>query len=716
MEVNQIVLEGIKNLATKALNTNVGFYLGRAFVVIQANQVAIVAAIIIIAAVIFIAYKYCSKNPVTSANPSGAQPNQNGSNKPANDPSKPKNPPTQAQKVSEEEPIDFSFFYETKNIPTQTANVPNEAVNVPAEAVNIPSEAKNVPTEAQPENKTKSKFVDLTQSALLRKFQSSGIFENVNEDILENFSQSKMADKISEDELCKSTLKFGLNEKTEDFFKGPNRVLSDQVTNLVGDKLQGIYEASQKINKVLKFIENDGSRLATATFAALKGLGAFATGNFISGGLTLAIALKEYYNINNQAPNVDLESAFENIKENFVVISELGEQTRQAVNGIEIEISNARIKIQEADAVFGRIEKIINEGDQELVAQGKDILDLKEKALELNQNSISLFGKSQTAANEAQVLFNSCWQDIESLGFAATLNLNDKDAANKVKTFIDTADALKTKFQEAMKKFNQSQQLLNEGLLVSNEAYRHNIQLECKEQFILQLSKEIKEKINLELAHRNILNEATLNLDEAQNKVVLAEELLTRANEKIQNLKEDIQKVEVGVNALVDRNVIYAAFGGALGATFMSPIGVGFLALAAPTLIAIAPGFYIPKSDLKTNFDLPALKGEVKLGFYTQSTGLLSFWKEGSTTGGVVSIHMGKQVNHYHFNLNETDNGLNVGLIAQDLLNALSLKDLTNENCVSILKELEKPFGKTDNMVSSSHETFTELNKKIREI
>lgn len=683
MEVSQIVLNGIKNFAKNVQSTQVGQFLGRNIIYFKGSQIPAVAlAVTLVVAAIFIACKYNTNKP---------QPNP---------PVDEKDIEISLEEVSSEESSEEAVLSDGSSSDVSSEESSEESVS------NKESDVENVSGEESDTGdnllSVQDNFVPLTESAIRRKFESSGIFEKVNDDVLDNLLKSRIKGDISPEDFCKSTLEFGLNEKAQDIVD-PNKLIAAQFTLLVGQKLNGIYLASQKMIEVLEKAKKNGTRLACATFTVLGSLGRICSGDFL-GGITLACALKEFYNIKNEGTNLNLEDVFRDVKKDFAVLDQLGGQSKQALNGIGTEIINAKLKINEVTQVFERIEKIIKEGDSELKNYENEICQLKKKALRFNEKAIIAFEKSQQSAEQANIFFNKCWSDIENLGIAKDLDLSDAGAPKKVEEFIACADRLKINFAEGMKSFTESQDFLNRGLLISNEAYRHNIQLECMEQFIEKLSEEVKEKIRLELNYKKLLEEAGKNLDNAENLRLEAQKSVEEAEGRVNNLKGNFHKVEEGINSLLDQNIIIGAFGALVGATF-SPLGAGLLALAAPTLFAIGPNFYIPKSELKCDFKEPEKKGEVKMGFYTKSTGLFAFWKNGSSTAGVISIHVGNEVKNYPFNLNESKNdyGLNVATITKDLFDAFETKhELLESEFLGILNQLGNiPCGeKTYEMIS----------------
>lgn len=644
MQSSTIILNGIKNAAIKSSQMNVGEMAGRAVILIQANPIPVaVAAIVIVAALIFIAYKYLSATEEV--------------------PHFPKIEITFEIKPDDDENSNVISKKSKKVIKTKQ-NL--DAAVQPKTVQNKIVEPKiNQPKIIQPKTEPKiEEPKNLSSSSLGNSLIASGFFSNQNDQsTLEILKESFIANEISADDLCKSISNLGLNKNsaldiglasTAEQLSDPLGFFSKEFTDRVSSQLNNIFTT-------IKIIQENPCNIVNGGFTFLSGLAAVLSGN-VTGIVPLLTGMKGLYNLYQMKSNGNLETIFKNIDSDFKVIGKLGKQSKQALFGIKEQIKNTQTKLKNIEIVFEKINQIITDGDESLKIYEKEINQLKIDADDHVKSSMHNFNLSRDYALEAEADFEECLLNIQKLAKGETLSENETD---KIKAFMELAGSLATIFTRGMMKFRASQTAINLGLDDLHDLKQINFQLDCKKELLIELSKATNEKIN-ELTRNKHLEEANEHLENAN--ILLNDVLRIRLeeDEKIKGLKENIDKVHDEVYSWVDRNMLLGACGAVIGAP-LGAVPAGFLAIVCPKAVNAAVDIFTPKTDLKTNFADPENMGDVTMGFYTESTGCFYLFKGASKTAGEVKIHNGTEIKTYAFNLSKDSFGLDFDQIRADL-------------------------------------------------
>lgn len=651
MQLSTNILNNIKNAATELRQINVGDLAGRAVIFIQANPIPLtVATIVIVAVVIFVAYKYLY--------------------------------------VTEEAPhlpkIEITFEVrpdDVKNsnvISKKSKSRKNQTLKPKPALVKIVEPENVLPKIDEPTNL-------LSSSSLGNSLIASGFLTDKNSlSSLEVLKESFIAKKISADDLCKSISDLGLNKmsaldiglaSTAEQLSDPLGFFTKEFTDRVSLQLSSISEVISKIQK-------NPCRIANAGLTFLSGLANVLTGN-VTGIVPFCTGIKELYNIYQMQSNGNIEAIFKNINSDFKVIGKLGQQSKQALYSIKEQIKNTQIKINNIETVFEKINQIIASGDESLKIYKTEINQLKSEADYHLTSSMDNFKLSQDYALKAEVDFDKCLDNIQKLAKGETVTENETD---KIKELMELASGLASIFTNGMMNFRGSQTAINRGLDDLNELEKINFKLNCKEELLSKLSSAIHNKIS-ELTKNKDLEEANEHLEKAD--ALLDDALRIRDEEdvKIIEIKENINKVNEEVDSWVERNMLLGACGAVIGAPF-GLVTAGFFAYACPKAVNAAAEIFTPKADLKTHFADPENVGDVTMGFYTESTGCFYLFKGASKTAGEVKIHTGTEIKIYKFNLNEKDSGLNFDQITADLKD-LSLDDQskTKDTLIELLKQ-----------------------------
>ena len=644
MQSSTNILNSIKNTVIKLNQINVGDLAGRAVILIQANSIPVaIAAIVIVAALIFVAYKYLYVTEVVPHSPK------------------------------------IEIFFEVKPddvknvISTKSKKVKKVVQNLDLGVQTQPERKTDQPKTDYPNN-VKTKIEEptnlLSSSSLGNSLIASGFFSNnTTQSTLQVLRESFIAKEISADDLYKSISSLGLNKNsaleiglasTAEQLSDPLGFFSKEFTDRVTLQLNSISEVISKIQK-------NPCHIANAGFTFLSGLASVLTGN-VTGIVPFCTGIKDLYNIYQMESNSNLEVIFKNIDSDFKVIGKLGKQSKQALFGIKEQIENTKLKISNIEIVFEKINQIIKDGDESLKIYESEINQLKNDVEYYTTSSMDNFKKSQEFALMAEADFDKCLLNIQKLAKGETLNENETD---KIKGLMVLASGLGSIFTRGMMNFRGSQNAINLGLDDLNELKIINFQLDCKEGLLIELSKAINEKIS-ELTKNKNLEEANEHLENANGLLNDALRIRLAEDETIKGLKDNIDKVHEEVSSWVDRNMLLGACGAVIGAPF-GPVTAGVLAIACPKAVNAATEIFTPKTDLKTSFADPENVGDVSMGFYTESTGCFYLFKGASKTAGEVKIHTVTEIKIYKFNLNEDHFGLNFDQITADL------KDLSLE-------------------------------------
>jgi len=649
MQLSTNILNNIKNAATELRQINVGDLAGRAVIFIQANPIPLtVATIVIVAVVIFVAYKYLY--------------------------------------VTEEAPhlpkIEITFEVrpdDVKNsnvISKKSKSRKNQTLKPKPALVKIVEPENVLPKIDEPTNL-------LSSSSLGNSLIASGFLTDKNSlSSLEVLKESFIAKEISVDDLCKSISDLGLNKNsaldiglasTAEQLSDPLGFFSKEFTDRVSLQLSSISEVISKIQK-------NPCRIANAGFTFLSGLTSVLTGN-ATGIVPFCTGLKELYNLYQMPFNSNLEAYFKNINSDFKVIGKLGQQSKQALFGIKEKIELTKLKISNIETVFKQINQIIMDGDESLKVYVDEINQLKEKAVEHMENSIDHFQTSQKFALDAEADFDKCLFNIQKLAKGETVTENETD---KIKELMELASGLASIFTNGMMNFRGSQTAINRGLDDLNELEKINFKLNCKEELLSKLSSAINDKIK-KLTEKDELNEVKEHLEEANVLINEAIEIREEEDVTIKGLKVNMDKVNEEVDSWVERNMLLGACGAVIGAPF-GLVTAGFFAYACPKAVNAATEIFTPKADLKTSFADPENRGDITMGFYTESTGCFYLFKGASKTAGEVKIHNGREIKIYKFNLNEKDSGLNFDQIITDLKDfSLDEQSKTKDTLIELL-------------------------------
>lgn len=665
MQVGTDILNSIKNGIAEAGKLNVGHYAGRAVVLIQANPIPVVIAIVAIAAVIFIAYKYFSQPAEANLevviefdvvdndadeNMAGANPDDKIVVKSEKVAVLTKAVPYTIKKNSKKNHVNQVAV---KSLSTEPKVELSEPVVITQKSDNIRKRAASC---SKSVSKKEPKTIG-SKSQLPASTKGSSQIK-IDAKTLENFKNSLLNENMTPDAFNKSLISLGvdgdsiLNESIDhaaNHISDPSNFFSLEFQNRVTSQLKNIH-------KVTNFLKDNGCRAGTAGVTFLTGLANVFCGNPY-GLVSLAISIKEFYNMQNNGLPEGLEEVFNDIQGNFEVIDKLSEQSKNALFGIKEHIEKTKDKLTDIETVFENIKLIIKEDSVYLLQYEKEIEELKNSAN--NYNPAAEFKTSLEHAERADVLFQKCLDDINQ--FILIKDLKDTDATQKIEQFIGLAGGLAEKFKNGMEYFRASQLRLNLGINSLIELEKIYFKLNCEEENLIKLSKAINEKIT-EWTKENSLKEANEHLDHANAQIEEALRIKLEEDETIQELKGNIVKVKDEVNAWVDQNMILGALGAAIGAPF-GPVTAGTLAIACPKAVNAAMAFFTPKSDLKTDFEDPKIAGDISYGFYTESTGCFYMFKGASTTAGEVKIHAANAIKTYAFNLNQPNCGLDLALV-----------------------------------------------------
>jgi hypothetical protein len=615
MDVSQIILEGIKKIAAQAKDIDVGYYLGRSFVVIQANPVPVIATIVVVALAIF-AYKFY------------------------NNPAKP-------QKTTPDIKIKFE---EVNPIPAQNPEEP------------------------------KLQLDPLSASTIQRN-----LFMSVR--IQGNDAQRE----VTAHDLCQSVRVVEAQAQANEVSKGTIETVADALNTHIGGKLTAIQEAAKNMHLALEFANKHGTGVASASFSIIFGLGQIFSGALPMGVLGVGAGVAELIKIKNSYnTNFEIDKVFNDLRGNFSIINDLSLQNQNTLNKIDNHLTSAANEIYKISGVLDTIENITARGNSELVLLRAKSKELYKIAHEKHEQGIALLNISKNKTTNAKNSFDFCWDDINKLSELGGKPLNQEDAKDVISAFCIMAERLKNSFDTGMRNFNDSQNDLEAGLNLLHESEKLNYDVRLNMEIMDRIQQNAFNEIRVEAANRvaiEALGHAHIEIGDLVEQIRVAEEkVIDQVKLGLDNADEAKKVLEAQVN----KQLICAGIAATIAAVIAGPIAAGFAAATAPKLIEQGAKYFTPLTDLLTDYELPLLPGDVKMGFYTKSTGHFHFLKGASRTCGIVSIHVGDSVKDYHFNLNQKDNGLNLANLANDLLEACNRKVITPDECLKILNQLAK--------------------------
>jgi hypothetical protein len=495
---------------------------------------------------------------------------------------------------------------------------------------------------------------------------------------------------VTSHDLCESLLIIDAQTKANETSEKAIETVADALHNHVGIKLTAMHEVAKNMQTALEFAKTHGTGITSASFSIFFGLGQIFTGAFPTGVVAVAAGALEIIKIRNSYQSFEIADVFKDLKTNFEVIKNLSEQNQVSLNNIDAHLANAKNQILKINGVLDEIESIVVRGNEELVKLRTKTRDLYNQAKQKSTKGIELILESKLKTSQAKESFESCWETIDKISELGTQEINEDTQADVVKAFCLWAEFLKNSFEGGMRNFNESQKNLEEGLKLIQESERHNFEVRLNMQMMHELQKTTYKAIRTEAAKRvalEALNQAQVEIKDLADQVRIAEDKIVEQVQLGQDKVEDGKKI---FEAHVTKQLICSGIAATLAGLMAGPIAGGIAAACAPKLIEEGAKFFTPLTSLVTNYEMPSIVGDIKMGFYTKSTGYFHYFKGPSKSYGLVSIHMGDRVKDYNFDLKKPNCGINLTNLATDLIEACERNVLAPNECLEILNKLNK--------------------------